>query len=87
MKLEIVEEVQIHRDTGQVVYLPYKEVGKEDRSTFKLRIVFYASAKYKNVISFNVVCKGPCLNEDLYSLLLKFRMHLIVLTAELEKAY
>ena len=31
--------------------------------------------------------KGPCLNADLYSLLLKFRVHPIVLTADIDKAY
>ena len=35
----------------------------------------------------NVLYKGPCLNADLYSLLLKFRVHPIVLTADIEKAY
>ena len=35
----------------------------------------------------DVLYKGPCLNADLYSLLLKFRVHPIVLTADIEKAY
>ena len=35
----------------------------------------------------NVLYKGLCLNADLYSLLLKFRVHPIVLTADIEKAY
>ena len=75
-------------DTGQVVYLPHKEVVKEGRSTTKLRIVFDASAKYKDTMSLNdVLYKGPCLNADLYSLLLKSREHPIVLTADIEKAY
>ena len=88
MKLGIIEEVQTQGDTGQVVYLPHEEVVKEDRSTTKLRIVFDASAKYKDTMSLNdVLYKGPCLNADLYSLLLKFRVHPIVLTADIEKAY
>ena len=53
LKLGIIEDVQTLGDTGQVVYLPYKEVVKEDRSTTKLRIVFDASAKYKDTISLN----------------------------------
>ena len=56
-------------------------------SEYEIAAKSVRSAKYKNIISFNAVYKGPCLNEDLYSLLLKFRMHLIVLTADLEKAY
>ena len=88
LKLGIIEEVQTQGDTGQVVYLPHKEVAKEDRSTTKLRIVFDASAKYKDTVSLNhVLYKGPCLNADLYSLLLKFRVHPIVLTVDIEKAY
>ena len=88
LKLGIIEEVQTQGDTGQVVYLPHKEVVKEDRSTTKLRIVFDASAKYKDTMSLNdVLYKGPCLNADIYSLLLKFRVHPIVLTADIEKAY
>ena len=35
----------------------------------------------------DVLYKGPPLNADLYSLLLKFRVHPIVLTADIEKAY
>ena len=50
LKLGIIEEVQTQGDTGQVVYLPHKEVVKEDRSSTKLRIVFDASAKYKDTI-------------------------------------
>ena len=88
LKLGIIEEDQTQGDTGHVVYLPHNEVGKEDRSTTKLIIVFDASAKYKDTMSLNdVLYKGPCLNADLYSLLLKFRVHPKVLTADIEKAY
>ena len=47
LNLGIIEKVQTQGDTGQVVYLPHTEVVIEDRSTTKLRIVFEASAKYK----------------------------------------
>ena len=88
MKLGIIEEVQTQGDTGQVVYLPSKEVVKEERSTTKVSIVFDASAKYKDTISLNdVLYKGPCLNVDLHSLLLNFRVRPVVLTADIEKAY
>ena len=35
----------------------------------------------------DVLYKGPCLNADLYSLLLKFHVHPKVLTADIEKVY
>ena len=88
MKLRIIEEVPTQGDTGHVVYLLNKEVVKGDRSTTKLRNVFDASAKCKDTMSLNdVLYKGPYLNADLYSLLLKFRVHPIVLSADFEKAY
>ena len=62
LKLGIIEEVQTQGEAGQVVYLPHKEVVKEDRSTTKLRIVFDAAGKYKDTVSLNdVFYKGPCL--------------------------
>ena len=88
LKLGIIEEVQTQGDKGHVVYLPHKEVVKEDRSITKLIIVFDASAKNKDTMPLNdVLYKGPYLNADLYSLLLKFPAHPIVLTADIEKAY
>ena len=72
LKLGIIEEVQPQGDTGRVVYLQHKEVVNEDRSATKLRIVFDASAKYKDSMSLNdVLYKGPCLNADLYSFFTK----------------
>ena len=60
---------------------------KEGRSATKLRTVFDASAKYKDTMLLNVLYKGPCLNADLYSSLLKFRVHPIVSIADIERAY
>ena len=88
LNLGIIEKVKNEGVAGEVVYLPHKEVIKEDRSTTKLRIVFDASAKYKGTPSLNeVLCKGPCLNAELYSLLLKFRIYPIAITADTEKSY
>ena len=75
LNLEIIEKVKNEGIVDEVVYLPHKEVIKENRSTTKLRIVFDASAEYKGTSSLNeVLYKGPCLNADLFSLLLKFRI-------------
>ena len=88
MNLGIIEKVKNESIVGEVIYLPHKEVIKEDRSTKKLRIVFNASAKYKGTSSLNeVLYKGPCLNADLYSLLLKFRIYPIAVTSDKEKVY
>ena len=53
-----------------------------------MKTVFDACAKYKGTSSLNeVLYKGPCLNADLYSLLFKFCIYPIAITADIEKAY
>ena len=47
LNLGIIEKVKNEGIVGEVIYLPHKEVIKEDRSTTKLRKVFDASVKYK----------------------------------------
>ena len=48
MNIWIIEKVKKEGIVGEVLYLPSKEVIKEDRSTTKSKIVFDASAKYKH---------------------------------------
>ena len=55
LNLGTIEKVKSEDIVGEIVYLPCKEVIKEDRSTTKLRIVFDASAKYKGTSSLNEV--------------------------------
>ena len=92
LKLGIIEELKTQGHTGQVVFLPHWKVIKEGRSTSKLRSVFDTSARYKNNVSLHdVLYKGPCLNADFFNLFrvhpTKFRVHPIVLTVDIEKAY
>ena len=69
----IIEEVSTEGSIGNITYLPHKEVVKNERSTTKLRIVFDASAKLRNAVSLHdILYTGPCLNPELYKLLLQF---------------
>lgn len=69
-------------------YLPHHCVFKESSTTTKLRVVFDASAKTGSGLSLNdVQMIGPVLQRDLFSLLLNFRNHTFVLTADCEKMY
>ncbi|XP_076301931.1 uncharacterized protein LOC143220079 [Lasioglossum baleicum] len=69
-------------------YLPHHAVVKPSSSTTKVRVVFDGSAKSSTNISLNETLRvGPTLQEDLFSLLLRFRMHAYVLTADIEKMY
>ncbi|KAK9680383.1 putative peptidase (DUF1758) [Popillia japonica] len=71
-----------------VFYLPHHCVQKHTSLTTKLRVVFDGSCKSDSGLSLNDVLKvGPTIQEDLYSILLRFRLHNIVITADIEKMY
>ncbi|XP_051161138.1 uncharacterized protein LOC127281463 [Leptopilina boulardi] len=69
-------------------YLPHLAVIKETSLSTKLRVVFDASAKTNNGLSLNdELMVGPTIQQDIISLLLKFRIHKYVITADVEKMY
>lgn len=73
---------------GPAYYLPQHCVEKRDSTTTKLRVVFDASSKTSSGISLNDVLKvGPSIQNDLLSILLRFRKHNIVIIGDLEKMY
>ncbi|XP_037825830.1 uncharacterized protein LOC119613837 [Lucilia sericata] len=82
------------------VKLPFKdEQNKLDNSTIiakrrpestttKLRVVFDASCKTTTNVSLNdILHTGPRLQEDLFKILLRFRKHRYVFSADIEKVY
>lgn len=69
-------------------YLPHHAVRKESSSSTKLRVVFDASSKTDSSVSLNdVLLKGPCIQEELVSILSRFRTHKYVITADIKKMY
>ena len=69
-------------------YLPHHAVIKSDSLTTKIRVVFDGSAKTSSGISLNdSLMVGPTIQEDLFSLLSRFRTHKYALTADIEKMY
>ena len=57
---------------------------KEERLTTKLRVVFDASSHATGCLSLNdCLMKGPNLNPDLLSILLKFRQHKVAFMADI----
>ena len=69
-------------------YLPHHAVLKDSSTTTKLRVVFDASAKSSGGCSLNdVLMVGPKTQHDLFSILLRLRMHPIALIADVEKMY
>ncbi|XP_015123431.1 uncharacterized protein LOC107045622 [Diachasma alloeum] len=81
-------EVNTHNISHPGYYLSHHAVFKEGNLTTKLRVVFDGSAKINTGISLNdTLHVGPTIQDDILSLLLRFRLHQYVLTADIEKMY
>lgn len=75
-------------ECNSAFYLPHHFVLKDSSVTTKLRVVFDASAKSASGVSLNdVLLKGPVLQDDVFSILLRFRQHQLVITADITKMY
>ena len=69
-------------------YLPHHPVFKSTSTTTKKRVVFDGSAKTTSGMALNDILQtGPTIQEDLYSLVLRFRTHVICFTADIEQMY
>ncbi|XP_028163939.1 uncharacterized protein LOC114355340 [Ostrinia furnacalis] len=82
----IDSRVDSKRDTA--VYLPHHAVIREDKSTTKVRIVFDASMKGSNGVSLNDdLLVGPTLQPPLRHTIMRWRMHPIIICADIIKMY
>ncbi|XP_036335372.1 uncharacterized protein LOC118745803 [Rhagoletis pomonella] len=69
-------------------YMPHHAVLKETSETTKLRVVFNASMKSSSGFSLNdALMVGPPLQQELFPILLRFRMHRYAMTADIAKMY
>lgn len=69
-------------------FIPHHCIQKLDSSTTPLRVVFDASASASDGESLNdKLMIGPKLQQDIFSLLLRFRLHSIVFTADIKQMY
>ena len=86
----VIEPVDTEQvvESGTVHYLPHREVVRMNRKTTKLRVVFNASSKCPGEISLNdALYSGPNLLPLLFDILIRFRVHKVALTADIEKAF
>ncbi|XP_008182965.1 uncharacterized protein LOC103309405 [Acyrthosiphon pisum] len=84
MKIVSKEESQ----PSAAFYLPHHPVMKLSSLTTKLRVVFDASAKSTSNLSLNdVLLCGPTVQDDLVTILMRFRKHQVVITADVEKMF
>ncbi|XP_064469989.1 uncharacterized protein LOC135384731 [Ornithodoros turicata] len=71
-----------------VYYMPHRAVIRSESTSTKIRVVFDASSHAPGATSLNYhLEKGPKLNTDLVPILLRFRMHKIAMTADIQKAF
>ena len=75
-------------DILPVYYLPHHAVSKDTSTTTKVRVVFDGSAKTNLGLSLNDVQRiEPTIQSDLFSILVRFRQHKYVVSADIEKMY
>lgn len=79
---------EIVNDSHTGFYLPHHAVFKVQSTTTKLRVVFDGSAKSSSGLSLND-CQlvGSPVQNDLLSILLRFRIHRYVISADIAKMY
>lgn len=91
--LELKHMKEIRKDSSEwdiqpQYYLPHHCVIKESSATTKLRVVFDASSKTTEGVSLNdILMVGPVLQQDLFSILLRFRTFKYVITSDIAKMY
>ncbi|XP_011878133.1 PREDICTED: uncharacterized protein LOC105567678, partial [Vollenhovia emeryi] len=79
-------ELQQPRSHEITYYLPHHAVMKEGSETTRLRVVFDASAKTSTGLSLNdVQLVGPTIQQDLFSIMMRFRQHTYAISADISK--
>ncbi|XP_011052046.1 PREDICTED: uncharacterized protein LOC105144687 [Acromyrmex echinatior] len=74
--------------SSPVFYLPHHAIRNETSSTTKFRVVFDGFCKTTTGLSLNdALIVGPTLQENLFSILIRFRTFKIALTADITKMY
>ncbi|XP_058816228.1 uncharacterized protein LOC131679509 [Topomyia yanbarensis] len=78
-----------NKDSAPIAcYLPHHPVVKDSSTTTKVRVVFDASVKTNSGFSLNdALLVGPVVQDDLLSIILRFRTYPVALVADIEKMY
>lgn len=82
-----MREINIPEST-LTYFLSHHVIFKQSSITSKLRVVFNGSAKTTSGLSINDVQHiGSIVQQDLFSIIVRFRKHKYVLSADIEKMY
>lgn len=69
-------------------FIPHHGLLRQTSLTTKLRVVFNASAPTSSGVSFNAIqMVGPIVQDDLLSILIRFRQHRYIICSDVEKMY
>ncbi|GFW95326.1 DUF1758 domain-containing protein [Trichonephila clavipes] len=86
--LQHMEEVKEDSDVENGYYLPHHGVLRLSIKMTRLRVVFNASAKTSSGLSLNdLLCKEGVIQEDLFSILIRFRKYAYAFTADIRHMY
>ena len=86
--MEIIPSDEIAIEPNRSNYLPHHCVIKDSSTTTKLRVVFDGSAKTSSNRSLNQnLMIGPKIQDDIFGILLRFQIHAVTLSADVEKMY
>lgn len=84
----IMEPIKCDRVPPHPYYLPHHGVVKGKGTSTKIRVVFNASSKCPSQLSLNDhLLTGQKLQRDILSILLRFRVHEYVITADIKQMY
>lgn len=86
--MTILDQNEVAKIGHSIHYIPHHIVTKLDSLTTKIRVVFDGSAKTSTGISINdIQMIGPTLQEDLFTILVRFRLHSFVISADIKQMY
>lgn len=81
-------EINPNNDCTDAYYIPHLGVLNEHRLTTKLRVVYDASTKTSSGLSLNdILHAGTVIQDDLFSILLRFREYPVVICGDITKMY
>ncbi|XP_055610425.1 uncharacterized protein LOC129757284 isoform X1 [Uranotaenia lowii] len=85
--MEKINEEQIAENQAHF-YFPHHPVLRPDSATTKLRTVFNGSAQTSSGLSLNdVLLTGPTIQQDIFSILLRFRCYRYGITGDIQKMF
>ena len=84
--VEVVEKPS-QGEVGRVHYIPHHAVIRRDKLTTKLRIVYDSSTKSDCVAFNDCLYAGPPLAENIFDVLLTFRVNQVALSGDIERAF